>query len=393
VASGSSVRVGRAGAAGDGSVRRTILQIVAPGEVGGLESVVLALAAGQMRRGHKVLVAVVYEPRQGEHPFVAALTAAGVTAIPFVLPSRAFLKERAVIKELCDRERPDVVHTHGYRPDILHAGSRLRRNFATVTTLHGSSRIGGSTALYESVQMLLLRRFDAVIAVSRQLADQLRGTRVRPERLHVIPNGWSDRIHPAASAQARRHLGLPADGVVIGWVGRLIPVKGADVFLRAVARLTELPVTISIIGDGSEKERLEELAREAGLSDRVRFHGTVPEAARYISAFDVFVLSSRSEGIPVTLLEAMAANVPAVVTSVGGVPEVVGPDEAVLVQPEDPVALAAAIESVVRDRAGAMRRAEAAARRLHAVFGMERWIAAHDRVYDLIVGRERNGVA
>jgi glycosyltransferase involved in cell wall biosynthesis len=388
VASGSSVRVGRAAASSDGSPRRTILQVVAPGEVGGLESVVLALAAGQSRRGHKVLVAVVYEPREGAHPFVAALTAAGVTAIPFVLPSRAFLKERAAIKDLCDRERPDVVHTHGYRPDILHAGSRLTRDFATVTTLHGSSRIGGSTALYESVQMLLLRRFDAVIAVSRQLADQLRGTRVRAERLHVIPNGWSDRIHPADAAQARKHLGLPASGAVVGWVGRLIPVKGADVFLRAVARLRELPVTISIIGDGSERERLEELARETGLSDRVRFHGTVPEAGRYISAFDVFVLSSRSEGIPVTLLEAMVANVPAVVTSVGGVPEVVGPDEAILVERDDPAALATAIESAIRDRAGATRRAEAAARRVHAAFGMERWIDAHDSVYDLIVGRK-----
>jgi glycosyltransferase involved in cell wall biosynthesis len=213
-----------------------------------------------------VLVAVVYEPREGEHPFVAALTAAGVRAIPFVLPSRAFLKERAVIKELCDREKPDVVHTHGYRPDILHAASRIRKNFATVTTLHGSSRIGGSTALYESVQMMLLRRFDAVIAVSRKLADQLRGTRVKPERLHVIPNGWSDRLHPADTARARKHLGLPPNGVVVGWVGRLIPVKGADVFLRAVARLTQVPVTISIIGDGSERERLDELVREEGLS-------------------------------------------------------------------------------------------------------------------------------
>lgn len=385
MASGSSVRVDRAGASGSDGPRRTILQIVAPGELGGLESVVLALAAGQTRRGHNVIVAVVSDPRDGEHPFVAALTAAGVTTVPFVLPPRAYLKERALIKELCDREQPDIVHTHGYRPDILHVASRLRRPFAAVTTLHGSSRIGGSSTYHEVVQLLFLRRFDAVIAVSRQLADQRRGIWVRPERLHVIPNGWRDRIPIADSSEARRLLNLPAKGVVVGWVGRLIPIKGADVFLRAVRHLTTSPLTISVIGDGSERAALEDYSRAEGISDQVRFHGTVPDAARYISAFDVFVLSSRSEGIPVTLLEAMAAKVPVVVTSVGGVPEVVGPAEAVLVPPENPEALAKAIHSVIQDPAAATRRAEAAAHRLHATFGMERWIDAHDRVYNLIV--------
>lgn len=370
---------------GDESPRRTILQIVAPGEVGGLESVVLALAAGQMRRGHNVIVALVYEPREGEHPFVSALTAAGVTTVPFVLSSRAYLKERALIKELCDRERPDVVHTHGYRPDVLHAASRLRTNFATVTTLHGSNRASGIGTFHEMVQMLFLRRFDAVIGVSRQLADQVRGRWVRPERLHVIPNASRDGVPVLDPAEARRRLNLPPKGIVVGWVGRLVPIKGPDIFLQAVRLLTALPLTISVIGDGSERARLEEFVRTEGLLDRVRFHGTVHQAARYMSAFDVFVLSSRSEGTPVTLLEAMAVKVPVVVTSVGGVPDVVGPREAMLVPPEDPSALAKAIQSVIQDPTAASRRAEAAAHRLHANFDIERWIDAHDRIYDLIV--------
>jgi glycosyltransferase involved in cell wall biosynthesis len=385
MASGFPVPVDRADGRGYQGPRRTILQIVAPGEVGGLESVVLALAAGQTRRGHNVIVAVVFQPRDGEHPFVSALIAAGVRAVPLVIPPRAYLKERALIKKLCNREQPDVVHTHGYRPDILHAASRLTRNFATVTTIHGSSRVGRISAFHEMVQMLLLRRFDAVIAVSRQLADQLRETWVSPSHLHVIRNGWSDRIQVADSSEARRRLNLPPKGVVVGWVGRLIPIKGADIFLRAVRQLTTLPLTVSLIGDGSERTRLEEFARAEGLSDRIRFHGTVPDAGRYISAFDVFVLSSRSEGTPVTLLEAIAAKVPVVVTSVGGVPDVVGPAEAMLVPPEDPGALAEAIRFVLRDPVAAAVRVEAATDRLHADFGMERWIDAHDRVYDLIV--------
>jgi len=364
-----------------------ILQIVAPGEVGGLESVVLALSAGQTRRGHRVIVAVVSDPSDGEHPFAAALKDAGVATASISVSARGYLAERALVKQLCERERPDVVHTHGYRPDILHAATRLRRKFATVTTLHGSSKVGGRTAWHEMLQLLLLRRFDAVIAVSRQLAATLRGTRVRAETLHVIPNAWNGRIPLADRLAARKFLGLATDGLVVGWIGRLIPVKGADVFLQAISQLASLPLTISVIGDGSERAKLENIVQNAGLSGRVRFHGTVPNAARYITAFDVFVLSSRSEGTPVTLLEAMAAGVPVVVTSVGGVPDVVGPNEATMVPPENPAALADAIRSVIADPVAARRRAEAATHRLRAEFDVERWIDAHDTVYDLIVSK------
>ncbi|MFL5500036.1 MAG: glycosyltransferase [Gemmatimonadaceae bacterium] len=383
MAARSSIRLDRVDSRREDGRRRTILQIVAPGEVGGLESVVLALSSGEMRRGHAVVVAVVAEPRDGPHPFVAALRKAGVQAEHFALPSSAYLKERALIGQLCQRVKPDIVHTHGYRPDILHGALRFTRNFATVTTLHGSSRIGGSSTLYEMIQLALLRRFDAVIAVSRQLADELRGTWVRPERLHVVPNGLNDSKPVASREEARRQLGLPVSGVVVGWVGRLIPIKGADVFLRAVTHLKALPITVSLVGEGPERASLETFVRTEGLSDRVRFQGVVPEAARLLNAFDVFVLSSRSEGTPITLLEAIAAKVPVVVTSVGGVPDVVGAREAMVVNPEDPHELAAAIDFVIQNPEAAALRAEAASRRLLANFGMERWLDAHERVYDL----------
>jgi glycosyltransferase involved in cell wall biosynthesis len=131
--------------------------------------------------------------------------------------------------------------------------------------------------------------------------------------------------------------------------------------------------------------RLEDFVRSEGLSDRVRFHGTVAEAARYITAFDAFVLSSRSEGTPVTLLEAMAARVPIVATTVGGVPDVVSPKEAILVAPEDSGGMADAIRSVIADRKAAACRVESAITRLHVKFGMRRWIDAHESTYNAII--------
>jgi glycosyltransferase involved in cell wall biosynthesis len=387
MAARSSIRVESAGAVDTlhpaaREIHRRILHVVAPGEIGGLETVVLSLSAAQTLRGHAVTVAVIAEGRAGRHPFVSALKDAGVNVEEIVLSPRQYFRERLLIGDLCRSTGAEIVHTHGYRPDILHGAMRFRRTFATVTTLHGSSRMGGRTNVHELLQLALLRRFDAVIAVSRQLGDDLRGRWVSPPRLHVVRNGLNDKATLASREDARRHLGLPETGIVIGWVGRLIPVKGADVFLGAVQRLRTPPILVSMIGDGDERAKLENIVRTEGLSNTIRFHGAVANIARYMSAFDLLVLSSRSEGTPITLLEAMLAKVPVVATAVGGVPDVIGSDRGLLVPVEDPDALANAIETVIQAPEVAEKRAELAAEYLHANLGIDRWVESHDRVYE-----------
>jgi glycosyltransferase involved in cell wall biosynthesis len=117
------------------------------------------------------------------------------------------------------------------------------------------------------------------------------------------------------------------------------------------------------------------------ISSRIRWHGVVPNAAALFPAFDAWILSSRTEGTPIALLEAMAAGVPAVVTAVGGVPDVVSAREATLVAPDDAGALAQAVEAVLADPAGARRRAEAARERLRAEFDPDQWLEAHVERY------------
>jgi glycosyltransferase involved in cell wall biosynthesis len=112
----------------------------------------------------------------------------------------------------------------------------------------------------------------------------------------------------------------------------------------------------------------------------------VPEAGRLFPAFDCFVLSSRTEGTPIALLEAMAAAVPIVATAVGGVPDVVGPVEALLVNSEDQAGLARAMESIMADPSAAAWRVRAATHRLETGFGMNSWLNAHDSMYNDLVG-------
>jgi glycosyltransferase involved in cell wall biosynthesis len=358
-----------------------IMHVAAPGSVGGLETVLQSLATGQRATGHRVLVALVVEPDQELNGLLTPFQQAGVDLEVLRVPPRAYGRERRLIRELCRRFRPHVVHTHGCRSDVIDSGVARSLGIATVTTVHGSSRLGGITRLYEWLEFALFRRFDAVVAVSRPLVRSLRRFGVAQNRIHVIPNGWNGRVPQSDRLTARRRLDLPADRFVIGWVGRLIPVKGCDVFLEALAQLGDVAVSASIVGDGADRSRLEQMATAQGLDGRVTFHGQVDDASRLFPAFDVFVLSSRSEGTPLVLPEAIAAGVPVVATAVGGVPDFVGPGQGLLVPPEQPAALAQAILGVYMNGTAARRRADAARERLENEFGPQQWLARYEQVY------------
>ena len=364
-----------------------VLHVVAPAEVGGLERVVHLLAQGQVRSGEEVHVAAVLDRASPNHPLLDMLVAGGVTAHPIVLPARAYWRERAAIRQLCRRLRPDVVHTHGYRPDVVDAGVARRLGIPAVTTVHGFTGGDWKNRLYERLQRRAYRKFDAVVAVSRAIAEQLIRDGVPPHRVHVVPNAWQQTTPLLDRAAARRVLGVSEDGFLVGWAGRLSGEKGPDVLLDALLHLTDLPLTASVMGNGRECKALAARARRLGVERRVRWHGIVHDAARLFSAFDVFVLSSRTEGTPIVLFEAMGTGVPIVATRVGGVPDVVSPVEAALVPPGDPSALAAEIRAVHRSPAAAHERANRARERLLRDFDVAPWLGRYQAIYRLVSGK------
>jgi glycosyltransferase involved in cell wall biosynthesis len=358
-----------------------ILHILAPGEVGGLERVVQALAAGHRAQGHRVCAALVIDPSRPEPPLLRSLSDRGIELFPILVGTRAYLAERAAIAALCDRLRPDVVHTHGYRPDVMDSGVARRRGIPTVTTVHGFTGGGSKNRLFEWVQRRAFRNFSGVIAVSEPLALTLRRAGVRSRALHVIRNAWDGGVTFADRETARRELGLAGDDLRIGWAGRLSPEKGPEVVLQALALLRDQPVSLSMLGDGAARARLQAQARSLGVAERVTWHGTVPDAARLFPAFDVFVLSSHTEGTPMVLFEAMAAGVPVVASEVGGVPDVLSSAHAWLVPPGNPRALADAVSGVLQQPAEGRRRVAAAGKRLASEFAVEPWLDRHEKLY------------
>ena len=358
-----------------------ILHVVAPTAAGGLETVVRLLAGGHSAKGHQVHVAAVVGEQGWDHPFVSSLAGSGASVIPLRLPNRAYRRERESIRAWCRVLRPDVVHTHGYRTDVLDAGVARALDMPTVTTVHGRCGGGWRNQLYEWMQIRSMRRFDAVVSVSRPLAAQLVQAGIAPQRLHLIPNAYEPSSEPLDRTLARRILGVEDERFLVGWVGRLSPEKGPDLMVGAVAALASHHISVAVLGDGRERARLRSLAWELGVSDRIHWHGTIPDAGRLFPAFDLLLLSSRTEGTPMVLLEAMAARVPIVATRVGGVEDLLTADDALLVAADDAASLANAILEACHEPEAAHARALSAHARLLAQYGVAPWLDRYELLY------------
>jgi len=321
-----------------------VLHVLAPAEVGGLERVVASLAAGLQAQGEEHHVAAVLN-RRVEHPMVALLRAAGVAVHPLLIPPRAYRVERTAVESLCRQVDPDIVHTHGYRADVMDAPVARRLGIRTVSTVHGFTGGGWRNRTYELLQRIALRQFDLVVAVARPLAVHLARIGVPADRIRMVPNAWCPDQVLLSAHRARATLGVPRDRFHVGWVGRLSWEKGADILLEAVAQLKDLPIAVSVLGDGPERPALEGQARRLGIGSLVTWHGTLPGAGRLFPGFDAFAITSRTEGTPIVLFEAMGSGAPVVAATVG-IPDVVSDNEAALVPPRDPAALANALRGL-----------------------------------------------
>jgi glycosyltransferase involved in cell wall biosynthesis len=360
-----------------------VLHVLAPMSEGGLERVVTMLALGQKAEGAQV-AAVVDQTEASSHAFVRRLASLEIPVTVVAVPPRHYYAEYAELRGLLDRLQPDIVHTHGSRADIVGGLAARRGGTKHVSTVHGFTGGGLRNRLYEFRQRWALRSADAVIAVSSPLVERLASAGLARQRIHLVPNGYLAAGKLLERRAARDLLSLPADTPIIGWVGRLSLEKGADVMIEALA-LSDQSWRLSIIGDGPQSDVLRARARDLGVANRISWHGSVADAALLLRAFDVFVLSSRTEGTPIILFEAMHAGIPIVATSVGGVPDVISAAHAVLVPPENPRLIADAIDHIRVDQNAALQRSARALQRVTDAYGHARWIASTRAVYETVL--------
>jgi glycosyltransferase involved in cell wall biosynthesis len=324
-------------------------------------------------------------------PLLEGLARAGLRTELLIERQRFDTGVIAQLRTLADRHKPDVIQTHMVKSHFLMRCSGLWRSHRWLAFHHGYTRVDTKMLVYNQVDRWSLRAAHHVVTVCRPFVDQLTSRGIPRSRITVQHNSVPPFQPPdrAAVAHVRTSLDI-GDGVpVLLAVGRLSAEKGFHDLVEAVAiaRQNAAEFRVVIVGEGPERQRLEASIARLGLTGCVLLPGHDNDMALWYALASALVMPSHSEGSPNVLLEAMAAGLPVVATTVGGIPEIAAAGEtALLVPPHNPQALARAICTIVNEPAAAAAMGQAGYRHAGERFS----VASHYRsligVYERLTG-------
>ena len=334
--------------------------------VGGAQENTLLTVRGLMERGHEVVLLTGPSPGpEGKLLDAQALPGLELVEEPFLVRELCPWTDARALSSLTSTFRAggfDVVHTHSSKAGILGRLAAARAGVPLIVhTVHGQAfhryEKWWRNRLYIWAERLAARRCHRVLAVAQAMVDQCVEARVAPrEKYAVVYSGMEmDRFLDARPDKGlRRQLGLPADSPVVGKIARLFELKGHDTLIAAAADIVqEFPrVRFLIVGDGILRGSLEAEIARLGLSDHFVFTGLIPpaEVHRYTALMDVLVHLSLREGLPRTVVQALATAVPAVGFALDGTPEVISNGETgYLCAPGDVVGVEGAVRKLLRD--------------------------------------------
>jgi glycosyltransferase involved in cell wall biosynthesis len=361
------------------SPRPRVLLVITLAEVGGAQSYVASLLPALAERYDVVLAA------HGEGPLREAAAEAGARFVPLrhvrrpIRPWRDFAGF-VELSRLLRCERPQIMHASSSKAGVLGrlaaAVTRVPIRFFTVHGWAFSAYSGLPSLLYRLSDRLMKPLTTVTICVSEnELAAGLEAGTCSVERSVVIRNA----VDVAAAARSQHDRDTPR----LIAVGRLKAPKDFLTLMRAFAELPEGSFEALIVGDGPDRAAVEAEIHSLRLDGRVRLAGERDDVPALLAASDVFVLSSRSEGLPVSVLEAMAAELPVVASDVGGLRElVVDGETGILVPPGDAEALAAALGRLVEDRDLRRRLGAAGRARAETLFDLGAFRRAHVELYE-----------
>jgi glycosyltransferase involved in cell wall biosynthesis len=381
--------------------RVRILRVIARLNMGGPALHVAYLTEGLERRGYDTTL-VSGSLARGEDSMAFVADARGVEVVRIdelgreISPLRDLMATIRLAR-LIRKERPQILHTHTAKAGTVgRVAARLagsRRPPIVVHTFHGHVLRGYfgpvRTLFFRWLERWLASGTTVLVAVSPQVRDDLVALGIAPrERFVVIRLGieLDERVAPERNGrdESRRYLGIPGDRFAVGWIGRMTAVKRTDDVLVAFKRLSDSGVdaVLCMVGDGPDRAGLEQRAHELGVARDTVFVGYQEDVAPFYAAFDALVLPSVNEGTPVSVIEALAAERPVVVTRVGGVPDIVRDGEdGFLVEAGATDDLADRLAQLARDPALRARMGKQGRERVLPRYAVDRLVDDVDRLY------------
>ena len=363
-----------------------ILHLISSGGFYGAESVITALSREQTQRyGHVVQVGVFENEHAPANHVADEFEARGVHVVRIPCRRRIDLRTIGELRRSIYREGFDLLHTHGYKADICGYLAARRMSVPLLATSHHWTGQTRAVRFYEFLDGLFLRSFDAVVAVSEKIAHELCHAGVPKDKITIIDNGIDlSRYNTMVSERRRR------DQLLIGTAGRLVEQKGMKYFLRAAQQLLkEFPdLLFVIVGDGPDRDALEQLAKELQIEKSVCFMGSHSDMASVYASLDIFVLASIAEGMPMAALEAMASGLPVVATNVGAMSKlIISAKTGMLVQPTNVDELAEALVRLLRDPELRKRVARNGKQRVHERFSSGIMAQNYEKIYGQLMTR------
>jgi L-malate glycosyltransferase len=362
------------------SARPTVMHVVLNLMPGGTERLVVEFARRMPNDVRSVVCCL-----DDSGPLADELHAAGVPVVALRRQDGFHPSLGARLARVAVDHDATLLHCHQYSPFVYGLiAAAIERPLPVVFTEHGRASDGPPSTKRRLVNPVLGRMRSAIYAVSGALRDHLIDEGFPANRVSVIHNGIDPgrRVTAWERAARRQELGLPANAVVFGTVARLDPVKDLQTLLAAFGRVyrAEPRSHLVIVGDGPEQMNLARCAVAHGLTRAVTFAGYHHDARRLLAAFDVYVNSSTYEGIPLTVLEGMAASLPVVATAVGGTPEVVNRETGLLVPARDARALAAGMLALLRSPRRTVL-GQQGRERVETLFSMPRMLSRYLTIY------------